>query len=104
MQAKKNLAWGIVRDFHSADTADAAAENPAKQFQQRAVAEDAPVVQISLAAEGLVVELGLREGAVGRVPKLLQLAGLCPSSTGEATRKLGENAVSPTAKSPARNC
>jgi len=93
MQAKKNLAWGIVRDFHSRDAADAAAENWAKQFQQRAVAEDAPVVKISLAAEGLVVELGLKEGSVLRVAKLLQLAGLA-SSTGEATRKLGENAVS----------
>jgi tyrosyl-tRNA synthetase len=93
MQAKKNLAWGIVRDFHSDAAADAAAENWAKQFQQRAVAEDAPVVEISLSAEGLVVELGLREGSVVRVPKLLQLAGLA-SSTGEATRKLGENAVS----------
>jgi tyrosyl-tRNA synthetase len=50
-------------------------------------------VKISLAAEGLVVELGLKEGAVVRVPKLLQLAGLA-SSTAEATRKLGENAVS----------
>ena len=93
MQAKKNLAWGIVRDFHSAKAADNAAENWAKQFQQRAVAEDAPVVKISLAAEGLVVELGLKEGSVVRLPKLLQLAGLA-SSTGEATRKLGENAVS----------
>ena len=93
MQAKKNLAWGIVRDFHSKDAADAAAENWAKQFQQRAVAEDAPVVEVSLAAEGLVVELGLKEGSVVRLPKLLQLAGLA-SSTGEATRKLGENAVS----------
>jgi tyrosyl-tRNA synthetase len=93
MQAKKNLAWGIVRDFHSDAAADAAAESWAKQFQQRAVAQDAPVVKISLAAEGLVVELGLREGSVVRVPKLLQLAGLA-SSTGEATRKLGENAVS----------
>lgn len=93
MQAKKNLAWGIVRDFHTSAEADAAAENWAKQFQQRAVAEDAPVVKISLAAEGLVVELGLKEGSVVRLPKLLQLAGLA-SSTGEATRKLGENAVS----------
>jgi len=93
MQAKKNLAWGIVRDFHSKAAADNAAENWAKQFQQRAVAEDAPGVVISLAAEGLVVELGLKEGSVVRVPKLLQLAGLA-SSTGEATRKLGENAVS----------
>ena len=82
-----------MRDFHSAKAADNAAENWAKQFQQRAVAEDAPVVKISLAAEGLVVELGLKEGSVVRLPKLLQLAGLA-SSTGEATRKLGENAVS----------
>jgi len=93
MQAKKNLAWGIVRDFHSATAADNAAENWAKQFQQRAVAEDAPVVEVSLATDGLVVELGLKEGSVVRLPKLLQLAGLA-SSTGEATRKLGENAVS----------
>ena len=93
MQAKKGLAWGIVRDFHSDAAANTAAENWAKQFQQRAVAEDAPVVTVSLATEGLVVELGLREGLVVRVPKLLQLAGLA-SSTGEAMRKLGENAVS----------
>jgi tyrosyl-tRNA synthetase len=88
MQAKKNLAWGIVRDFHSAEAADAAGENWAKQFQQRAVANDAPVVEISLATDGLAIE-----DSVIRLPKLLQLAGLA-SSTGEATRKLGENAVS----------
>jgi tyrosyl-tRNA synthetase len=88
MKAKKDLAWGIVRDFHSATEADAAAENWAKQFQQRAVSDDAPVVKISLATEGLVVEPG-----VARLPKLLQLAGLA-SSGGEATRKIGENAVS----------
>jgi tyrosyl-tRNA synthetase len=51
------------------------------------------VVEISLASEGLVVELGLKEGSVVRVPKLLQLAGLA-ASTGEATRKISENAVS----------
>jgi tyrosyl-tRNA synthetase len=88
MQAKKNLAWGIVRDFHSPEAADAAGENWAKQFQQRAVANDAPVVEISLATDGLAIE-----DSVIRLPKLLQLAGLA-SSTGEATRKLGENAVS----------
>jgi tyrosyl-tRNA synthetase len=93
MQAKKNLAWGIVRDFQSAAAADAAAESWAKQFQQRAVAEDAPLVKISLATDGLVVELGLKEGSVVRLPKLLQLAGLA-ASTGEATRKIAENAVS----------
>jgi tyrosyl-tRNA synthetase len=92
MKVKKDLAWGIVRDFHSAAEADAAAESWAKQFQQRAVSDDAPVVRISLAAEGLVVEQS-EDGAVVRVPKLLQLAGLA-NSAGEATRKLGENAVS----------
>jgi tyrosyl-tRNA synthetase len=93
MQAKKDLAWGIARDFHSAAEADAAAESWANMFQRGGVAEDVPVVEIALSAEGLVVELGMKEGAVVRLPKLLQLAGLS-SSTGEATRKLAENAVS----------
>ena len=93
MQAKKNLAWAIVRDFHSSAEADRAAESWAGQFQRKAVSDDAAVVEVSLAAEGLAVELGMREGTVVRLPKLLQLAGLA-SSTGEATRKIAENAVS----------
>ena len=47
MQAKKNLAWAITRDFHSAAEADAAGEGWAKMFQQRGVSEDVPVVQVS---------------------------------------------------------
>jgi tyrosyl-tRNA synthetase len=93
MQAKKNLARSIVRDFHSAAEADAAAENWAQQFQQRAVASDAPVVEISLATEGLVAESESDEGVAVRLPKLLALAGLA-ASAGEATRKIAENAVS----------
>jgi tyrosyl-tRNA synthetase len=93
MQAKKNLAWSIVRDFHSAAEADTAGESWAKQFQQGKVAEDAPVVEISLAQDGLVVELDFQDGSIIKVPKLLQLSGLA-SSAGEATRKLAENAVS----------
>jgi len=92
MQAKKNLAWSIVRDFHSAADADVAGENWGMQFQQRAVASDAPVVKISLALDGLVVEQ-VAEASVVRLPKLLQVAGLA-SSAGEATRKIAENAVS----------
>ncbi len=88
MQAKKNLAWGIVRDFHSAEAADAAAESWAKVVQQRGVAEDLPVVEVSAAMDGLVQE----DGAV-RLPKLLHAAGLA-ASAGEATRKLAEHAVS----------
>jgi tyrosyl-tRNA synthetase len=89
MQAKKNLAHTITRDFHSHAAADAAAEGWATQFQQRAVSEDVPVVQVSREAEGL----GAGENGELRLPKLLQLTGLA-ASTGEATRKLGENAVS----------
>jgi tyrosyl-tRNA synthetase len=89
MQAKKNLAHAITRDFHSQAEADAAAENWATQFQQRSVSEDAPVIQISRDAEGLVAA----EANVLRVPKLLLLTGLA-ASAGEANRKLSENAVS----------
>jgi tyrosyl-tRNA synthetase len=59
-----------------------------RQFQLRRVGEELPVVEVSLGADGLVDA----EGAV-RVPKLLVAAGLA-GSAGEATRKLGENAVS----------
>jgi tyrosyl-tRNA synthetase len=88
MQAKKDLAWSIVRDFHTAAAADAAAESWARQFQQKTLTEDAPVVEVVRREEGL-----LDAGNEVRMAKLLQLAGLA-SSAGEATRKLGENAVS----------
>ncbi len=55
MQAKKNLAHTITRDFHSQAAADAAAEGWATQFQQRAVSEDVPVIQIARDSDGLVV-------------------------------------------------
>ena len=94
MQAKKNLAWGIVRDFHSAAAADAAAESWAKQFQQRGVAEDVPVVQVAMHAEGLMHISDADTGARSvRAATLLVMTGLA-SSSGEATRKLNENAVS----------
>jgi tyrosyl-tRNA synthetase len=100
MKVKKDLAWGIVRDFHSAAEADAAAENWAKQFQQRAVSDDAPVVRINpyepTLEEYIQPEIptpGSGPTRAIRVARLLQLAGLA-ASAGEATRKIGENAVS----------
>jgi tyrosyl-tRNA synthetase len=104
MQAKKNLARAITADFHSLAEADAAAESWATQFQQKGVAEDLPEVKISKTADGLEIEISkATEGLVAsesldlppllRTPKLLVLAGLA-ASTGEATRKLAENAVS----------
>lgn len=104
MQAKKDLARTITTDFHGAEAAEHAAEGWAKQFQQRAVNEDAPVVEVALASEGLMAMrtpegdgyVATDDGALGtamRMSKLLVLAGLA-SSAGEATRKLKENAVS----------
>jgi tyrosyl-tRNA synthetase len=91
MQAKKNLAHSITADFHSPTEADQAAESWATQFQQKGVADDAPEVTISLSTEGLLATDTTEP--TFRIPKLLQLAGLA-ASTGEATRKLTENAVS----------
>jgi tyrosyl-tRNA synthetase len=89
MQAKKNLAHTITADFHSPTEADTAAESWATQFQQKGIAEDLPTIEIALSTEGLL------DAATSdvRIPRLLVLAGLAPS-TGEATRKLAENAIS----------
>src|SRR5881398_153862 len=40
MQAKKKLAWRIVADFHSPETADKAAEDWTKQFQKHEAPAD----------------------------------------------------------------
>jgi tyrosyl-tRNA synthetase len=104
MQAKKNLAWTITRDFHSKEDADAAAEGWTKMFQQRGVSEDVPVVKIDLRDEGLLAMksangdmlIATSDPELGteiRLAKLLIRAGLV-ASAGEATRKLAENAVS----------
>ena len=87
MQAKKNLAHSITADFHSPAEAAAAAESWATQFQRKGVAEDLPVVEVSV-RDALD---GLRN--IVRLAKLLHLSGLAPSM-GEATRKILDNAVS----------
>ena len=94
MQAKKNLAHTITAGFHTEAEATAAAENWATQFQQKGVAEDLPVIPVSISSEGLSAPKVDGGGTPQlRIAKLLQLCGLA-SSTGEATRKLLENAVS----------
>ncbi len=92
MQVKKDLARMITAGCHGEAEAEIAAGGWAKQFQQGGVSDDAPLVEVSRAAEGLMAADG--SGAeVVRMAKLLVLAGLA-GSAGEATRKLGENAVS----------
>jgi tyrosyl-tRNA synthetase len=93
MQAKKNLAHAITSDFHSQAEADSAAENWTKQFQQRGVSEDVPVVKVALNEDGLSTPSTEEPGTIIKMAKLLHLAGLAPS-TGEANRKIAENAVS----------
>ena len=90
MKVKKDLAWGIVRDFHSAAEADAAAENWAKQFQQRAVSDDAPVVQISLATEGLVSGCGRCRGAAAEAAAAGGAGGFGGRGDAEDWRECGE--------------
>jgi tyrosyl-tRNA synthetase len=95
MGVKKDLAAMITADFHTPEAAIHAAESWSTQFQQKGVAEDLPVVAVSLSSEGLhapPIDGSSLERQM-RLPKLLQLAGLAPS-TAEATRKIKENAVS----------
>ena len=93
MQAKKHLAHTITAGFHTPAEAEAAAEGWATQFQQKGVAEDLPEVTVSITTDGLVAEHRANGEYLFKLPKLLVLAGLA-SSTGEAQRKLKENAVS----------
>ena len=99
MQAKKDLAARIVRDFHSADGTRQAAEDWASQFQK----DEAPasVEEITLPEAAVLVDSsnGDDSGAAKggsyrlRVDKLLKEAGLVSSRT-EAERKIKEGAVS----------
>jgi tyrosyl-tRNA synthetase len=80
MQAKKDLAAHIVKDFHSADAATKAAEDWAKQFQKGGTPEDVEEVQIEVPENQL------------RIDKLLPRARLA-ESVSDAVRKLKQGAV-----------
>jgi tyrosyl-tRNA synthetase len=78
MQAKKDLAARVVKDFHSPEAATKAAEDWAKQFQKGGVPEE--VEQVDVAETSM------------RVDKLLARIGLADSGT-DAVRKLKQGAV-----------
>jgi tyrosyl-tRNA synthetase len=95
MTAKKQLAENITAGLHGELAAATAANNWAKQFQQKETPEDLEEVHVSYA------DLVGSSGAPGtpgapslqiRVPKLLVKLGLAASGA-EASRKLAENAV-----------
>ncbi|MGC2162548.1 MAG: tyrosine--tRNA ligase [Silvibacterium sp.] len=87
MEAKKRLAQTIVSGFHSEEATRAAAENWARQFQQKS--DDVEGLE-----EVHVTASDLGQDADGRVrvSKLLTLSGLAASAS-EADRKIKEGAV-----------
>ena len=107
MEAKKQLAAQIVKDFHGEEAARQAAENWAKQFQKDEVPQEIETVEISIehvqgdasgAASAIVVEggrplSGILEGPYYiRADKLLRESGLADSAT-DGARKIKQNAV-----------
>jgi tyrosyl-tRNA synthetase len=110
MQAKKDLAARIVKDFHSAEAATKAAEDWAKQFQkgERPEVLEQVSVAFSKVAAGsgdpispksapsdvqiLSPEAGLTAAAVIRVDKLLAESGLADSAS-DGARKVKQGAV-----------
>jgi tyrosyl-tRNA synthetase len=80
MQAKKDLAARIVKDFHSADASAKAAEDWAKQFQKDEVPDNVEEVTIEVPDSQL------------RIDKLLARVGLA-ESVSDAARKLKQGAV-----------
>lgn len=93
MQAKKDLAFTITREFSSEGEAHAAAENWSLQFQKRSAAAEVPTVTVALNTEGLLApESGSDTPTAVRIAKLLQILELA-ASTSEANRKITEGAV-----------
>ncbi|HWH59825.1 MAG TPA: tyrosine--tRNA ligase [Terriglobales bacterium] len=93
MQAKKDLAARVVKDFHSPEAATKAAEDWAKQFQKGGVPESAEEVHISLSDVGQIVDVvGQGPSATIRVDKVLFRCGLAASAT-DAARKMKQGSV-----------
>src|SRR5256885_2930244 len=77
MQAKKDLAARIVKDFHSAEASAKAAEDWAKQFQKNEVPENIEEVEVEapenqLRIDKLLVRVRLAESVSDAVRKLKQ--------------------------------
>jgi tyrosyl-tRNA synthetase len=93
MQAKKDLAARIVKDFHSADAATKANEDWAKQFQKDETPDSVDEVSVPKSAIVAESDASFSNGSCAvRIDKLLKEAGLAASRT-EAERKIKEGAV-----------
>jgi len=90
MALKKELARGIVADFHSAEAAAKAAEDWAKQFQKGGVPEGVAEIVVSIGEIGGSVDANGM--ALLRLDRLLVRCGLAESGA-DAVRKLKQGAV-----------
>ncbi len=105
MQAKKDLALRIVKDFHSAEAAEKAGEDWARQFQRSEAPEgldcvDVRLVDVEVDPNGghhgaaVITARGMNPSKrrIVRLDKLIRYAGLA-SSNNEAGAKLRGGAV-----------
>jgi tyrosyl-tRNA synthetase len=101
MKVKQELGRILVKDFHSAEAAQHAAENWSKQFQKKEVPDELEEVKIQLAdvAWTPASEMDLSGSNVGshahngiRMDKVLAKSGLADSVT-DAVRKLKAGSV-----------
>jgi tyrosyl-tRNA synthetase len=90
MALKKELARGIVADFHSAGAAVKAEEDWAKQFQKGGVPEDVEEIHVDVTKNEISRDQGDR--VLIRLDKLLLECGLADSMA-DANRKIKQNAV-----------
>jgi tyrosyl-tRNA synthetase len=97
MDAKKTLAYYIVKDFHTTAEANKSGEDWVKQFQKHGVPDELECIDVPLApimVEGLRQVAGRHSNQQDlrpiRVQKLLPLAGLAASNT-EATAKFKQS-------------
>jgi tyrosyl-tRNA synthetase len=88
MNLKKELARGIVADFHSAEAASQAADDWGRQFQRDEVPENIEVVRISY----IDVASGGSQNHAIRLDKLLLRCGLAESAS-DGARKIKQKSV-----------
>jgi tyrosyl-tRNA synthetase len=106
MALKKELARGIVADFHSAEAAAKAGEDWAKQFQKDQIPGSLPEVRIDIAKIRIadvvpdsdqgggaqIITSNLSDLEILRTDKLIREAGFVASTT-EGSRRVKEKAV-----------
>ena len=94
MESKKDLAWKIVRDFHTSQAADAAMQDWTRQFQFKQTPDAIPQVEVNYEeiASGWSPGQEIVQGAPIKVDKLVYKAGLAASVT-EASKKRAGRAV-----------